>query len=70
VHAGKPILYGCGDFLNDYEGIQGYESFRDDIGLMYLLSMEPSSGKLIRLRMIPTQIRHFKVNQASNADSI
>jgi hypothetical protein len=28
------------------------------------------SGKLIRLRMIPTQIRHFKVNRASNADSI
>jgi poly-gamma-glutamate capsule biosynthesis protein CapA/YwtB (metallophosphatase superfamily) len=22
------ILYGCGDFLNDYEGIKGYEEFR------------------------------------------
>lgn len=25
VHAGRPILYGCGDFINDYEGIAGYE---------------------------------------------
>jgi poly-gamma-glutamate synthesis protein (capsule biosynthesis protein) len=24
VHLGKPIFYGCGDFLNDYEGIEGY----------------------------------------------
>ncbi|WP_208760221.1 CapA family protein [Mesorhizobium tianshanense] len=20
AHAGRPILYGCGDFINDYEG--------------------------------------------------
>jgi poly-gamma-glutamate capsule biosynthesis protein CapA/YwtB (metallophosphatase superfamily) len=70
VHAGKPVLYGCGDFLNDYEGIQGYEGFRDDLGLMYLVSMEPTSGELVRLRMIPTQIRHFRINRASHADSM
>ena len=23
VHRGKLILYGCGDFINDYEGIGG-----------------------------------------------
>jgi len=28
VYKGKPILFGCGDFLNDYEGISGYEDFR------------------------------------------
>src|SRR6266566_1830673 len=27
------ILYGCGDFLTDYEGISGYESFRSDLAL-------------------------------------
>jgi poly-gamma-glutamate capsule biosynthesis protein CapA/YwtB (metallophosphatase superfamily) len=70
VHAGKPMLYGCGDFLNDYEGISGYENFRADLGLMYLVSMNPTSEELVRLRMIPTQIRHFKVNRASNADSM
>ncbi len=25
IHDGKPILYGCGDLLNDYEGIDRYE---------------------------------------------
>ena len=35
VYKNKLILYGCGDFLNDYEGIWGYESFRGDLGLMY-----------------------------------
>lgn len=26
VHQGRPVLYGCGDFLNDYEGIQAASS--------------------------------------------
>jgi poly-gamma-glutamate capsule biosynthesis protein CapA/YwtB (metallophosphatase superfamily) len=69
VHAGKPVLYGCGDFLNDYEGIQGYEDFGKDLGLMYLVSMEPTSGQMTRLRMIPTRIRNFRINRASYADS-
>jgi poly-gamma-glutamate synthesis protein (capsule biosynthesis protein) len=69
VHAGKPVLYGCGDFLNDYEGIQGYEDFGKDLGLMYLVSMEPTSGQMTRLRMIPTRIRTFRINRAFHADS-
>ncbi|MBE9510233.1 MAG: CapA family protein [Bacteroidetes bacterium] len=68
VYKDKPVIYGCGDFLNDYEGIGGYEHFRDDLALMYFISVEPSTGKLIRLQMIPTQIKHFKVNKASAAD--
>jgi poly-gamma-glutamate capsule biosynthesis protein CapA/YwtB (metallophosphatase superfamily) len=31
VYRDRLILYGCGDFLNDYEGIKGYEEFRDDL---------------------------------------
>ncbi len=38
VYHGKLIIYGCGDFLNDYEGISGYEAFRDDLTLMYFLN--------------------------------
>ena len=69
VYKDKLIIYGSGDFLNDYEGISGYESFRDDLGLMYFASVEPSSGKLLRLQMTPTQIKHFKVNRASAFDA-
>jgi poly-gamma-glutamate capsule biosynthesis protein CapA/YwtB (metallophosphatase superfamily) len=43
-------LYGCGDFLNDYEGISGYEVFRSDLRLMYLPAMDPLRGKLVEAR--------------------
>jgi poly-gamma-glutamate synthesis protein (capsule biosynthesis protein) len=68
VYNNKLIIYGCGDFINDYEGISGNESFRDDLSLMYFVSIETSVGNLVSLKMIPTQIRHFKVNRASKVD--
>jgi len=70
VYQGKLILYGCGDFLNDYEGIGGYEYYRDDLALMYFASVDPSTGKLLYLQMTPTQIKRFRVNRASRADAL
>ena len=69
VYSERLILYGCGDFFNDYEGIGGYESFRGDLGLMYFADMNPITGKLFALRMIPTQIHRFRLNRASEVDS-
>jgi poly-gamma-glutamate synthesis protein (capsule biosynthesis protein) len=69
VYRERPILYGCGDFLDDYEGIGGYEEFRDDLALMYLPVFAPSTGRLEGLRMIPFQIRNFRLNRASDADA-
>jgi len=69
VYKEKPIIYGSGDFLNDYEGISGYENFRDDLALMYFVSMASATGKLVQLQMIPIQIKLFKTNRASNADA-
>ncbi len=70
VYKDKLILYGCGDFLNDYEGISGYEEFRADLSLMYFATVDPSSGKLLGLQMTPTRIRRFKVNLASKVDTL
>jgi poly-gamma-glutamate synthesis protein (capsule biosynthesis protein) len=70
VYQGKLILYGSGDFLNDYEGISGHESFRDDLGLMYFPDVDPSTGKLLALKMTPTQIKRFRVNRASRSDAL
>jgi len=70
VYKDKLILYGCGDFLNDYEGISGYEEFRADLSLMYFATVEPSTGKLLGLQMTPTQIRRFKIIRASNLDTV
>ena len=66
VYKQKLILYGCGDFINDYEGISGHEEFRANLSLMYFVTVDPSTGKLGQLKMIPTQMRRFRVNRASS----
>ena len=68
VYHQRPILYGCGDFLNDYEGIRGHEEFRGDLVLMYFVTLEPRSGSLLRLRMTPLQIRKFQLRQPLKSD--
>ena len=67
VFEGKPILYGCGDFVNDYEGISGHEAYRGDLVLMYFLEL--SAAGLTRLRMIPMQLRRFRLWRASASDA-
>jgi poly-gamma-glutamate synthesis protein (capsule biosynthesis protein) len=69
VYKRKLILYGCGDFLNDYEGIEGYEAFRDDLVLMYFITLYGGTGALDRLEMTPFQIRNFRLNRASSEDA-
>jgi poly-gamma-glutamate capsule biosynthesis protein CapA/YwtB (metallophosphatase superfamily) len=69
VYRNRPILYGCGDFLNDYEGIGGYEEFRDDLTLMYFPTVDQDSGELQSLTMAPMQIRNFCLNRPSARDA-
>ncbi|MHC5022799.1 MAG: CapA family protein [Planctomycetota bacterium] len=69
VYRGKLILYGCGDFINDYEGIDGRESFRDELGFMYFPILAPETGRLRRLRLVPTRRRRFQVLHADPADA-
>jgi poly-gamma-glutamate synthesis protein (capsule biosynthesis protein) len=69
VYQNRLIIYGCGDFLNDYEGIHGKEQFRGDLALMYFPVVDPSTGELLRLSMTPTQTRRFRVNRATKDDA-
>ena len=69
VYQQKLILYGCGDFINDYEGISGYREYRGDLSLMYFVSADPATGKLKQLQMIHTQMKRFRVNRASIEDA-
>jgi len=68
VYNNRLILYGCGDFLNDYEGIRGYEEYRDDLAVMYFPSVDPTRGELLALEMVPLQIRGFRLIRPSSAD--
>jgi poly-gamma-glutamate synthesis protein (capsule biosynthesis protein) len=69
VYRNRLILYGCGDFLNDYEGIRGYEEFLDDLTLMYFAEVDLVSGDLVSLEMVPLQIRRFQLAPASSEDT-
>jgi len=64
VFRGKLVLYGCGDCIDDYEGIPGYEEYRDDLRLLYFAALRPGTGELAALRMAPMQARNLRLYRA------
>jgi poly-gamma-glutamate capsule biosynthesis protein CapA/YwtB (metallophosphatase superfamily) len=68
VYQGRALLYGCGDLIDDYEGISGYERFRTDLALLYLVRMDRMTGSLQGLEMIPLQRRRFRLNAMHGED--
>ncbi|MGW7579153.1 CapA family protein [Streptomyces sp. NPDC054765] len=69
TYRGKLVMYGCGDFIDDYEGITGYERYRDDLRLLCLVSVDPDTGRLHEVRIIPLQARRLRLWHASQQDS-
>jgi poly-gamma-glutamate synthesis protein (capsule biosynthesis protein) len=69
VYSGKLILYGCGDLVDDYEGITGHERYRDDLRLLYLPRVNEASGQLTELRLAPFQARQLRLQRASERDT-
>lgn len=65
IYRDRPILYGCGDFINDYEGIRGYEQFRVELALMYFPTLDAGTGRLLRLEMAPLRMRRFRLEHAA-----
>ncbi|HTS41256.1 MAG TPA: CapA family protein [Xanthobacteraceae bacterium] len=61
VYRNRLILYGCGDFLNDYEGITGHDDYRDDLALMYFADVDLATRDLAALVLVPLQIRQFRL---------
>ena len=68
IYQGKLVLYGCGDFIDDYEGITGHEEYRDDLRLLYIVDLDGKTGRLAALRMIPFQARQMRLRRASDSD--
>jgi poly-gamma-glutamate synthesis protein (capsule biosynthesis protein) len=68
IYRRKLILYGCGDLVDDYEGISGHQQYRDDLRLLYLPRLDPTSGELVELRMTPLQARQMRLHRASDSD--
>ncbi|MCQ4347151.1 CapA family protein [Pseudomonas stutzeri] len=67
VHRGRLILYGCGDRLNDYEGIEGHAAFRGELGLLYFPRLH-EDGRLQALEMVPTRLHRLRIERAEGLD--
>jgi poly-gamma-glutamate capsule biosynthesis protein CapA/YwtB (metallophosphatase superfamily) len=55
--------------VNDYEGIGGYEQYRDDLRLAYLATVEIPGGALRALRMPVLRSRRLRLERAGRADA-
>ncbi len=69
LYRGRPILYGCGDFLTDYEGIEGYERYRGDLAAMYFVTLAPIGTQPAQVRIVPMQVTRFRLNHATATDA-
>ena len=68
IHQGRLILYGCGDLINDYEGLPPHFPWRSDLVCLYGLELQRQSGQLLSLRLQPFQLRGFQLREPSAAD--
>lgn len=67
VYRNKLILYGCGDLINDYEGISGHEAFRPDLRVIYFPLLD-DRGNLERLDMAVLEARGFALHEPAAQD--
>jgi poly-gamma-glutamate synthesis protein (capsule biosynthesis protein) len=64
IYRGRPIMYDCGDFVDDYY-IDEY--YRND--LSFLFQLDIVDLKPARLELVPTKIWDFRANVAQAPDS-
>ena len=64
VYAGRLVLYGCGDLVNDYEGIRGHDEYRGDLRLLYRVSVDPVDGLLQGVDLLPFRSRRLRLERA------
>lgn len=71
VYRDRLILYGCGDLINDYEGIVGdpaEDVFRDDLHLLYFADVDPGTGRLVSLSTDAVRSRRMRLEHALDDD--
>ncbi|MBI5721290.1 MAG: CapA family protein [Burkholderiales bacterium] len=67
VYRGRLILYGCGDLINDYEGIGAHGALRSDIGCLYFVTLALPGAVLQGVRIVPLCLRRFRLERADAA---
>jgi len=61
IHDGRLVLHGCGDLVNDYEGIGAHGGLRSDLGCLYLADFDVGTRRCVELRVVPLQLRRFRL---------
>jgi hypothetical protein len=70
-YKGKVIIYGCGDFVDDYALVPEY---RNDLSAIWQVTVEETSDdekplRLSKLRTYPTKIERFAVRLLENREA-
>jgi poly-gamma-glutamate synthesis protein (capsule biosynthesis protein) len=63
------VLHGCGDLVNDYEGIGGYEEYRGDVRVLHLATLDAASGRLEELQLVPFRSRRLRLEHATGEET-
>ena len=66
-HGRGLILYGCGDLVSDYEGIDGHAPFRSDLVLLFFVSFADDGAPPL-LTMTPMRLRRLRLERADATD--
>lgn len=69
LYRGRPILYGCGDFINDYEGIGGHEQYRPELALAYFCRFGAAAGAPLEFWMTPLRIERLSLQRATEEEA-
>ncbi|MFR9676025.1 CapA family protein [Streptomyces sp. TR06-5] len=69
VHRGRLVLHGCGDLVDDYEGITGHEEYRDDLRLLWFAEVGAGTGRTAALRAVPVRARRMRLRRASREET-
>jgi poly-gamma-glutamate synthesis protein (capsule biosynthesis protein) len=69
IYNDRPIFYGCGDLITDYEGIAGHEEYRGSLSLLYFVDVDPVSERVLQIEMVPMRLERFRLWHASVADA-
>jgi poly-gamma-glutamate synthesis protein (capsule biosynthesis protein) len=67
LYRGRPVLYGCGDFVDDYEGIGSHAAYHDELRLAYLVTIDGAGRGPADLRMVPLRSRRMRLVEATDA---
>ncbi|MES2241995.1 MAG: CapA family protein [Pseudomonadota bacterium] len=67
VYRDRLILYGCGDLINDYEGISSGERFDASAVCLYFVQLSRATGALQRLDIVPMELRRLQLRHADAA---